>query len=75
MNNNQLENLLKIAAERLGTSPDALKKAAESGQLDKVIGNSQDASEFQRVLSDPEAAKKLLSSPQAQKLLELFGKK
>ena len=64
-----------MAAERLGTSPEALKKAAESGQLDKIIGNSQETSEFQRVLSDPEAAKKLLSSPQAQMLFELFGKK
>ncbi len=75
MNNNQLENFLQMAAERLGTSPEALKKAAESGQLDKIIGNSQETSEFQRVLSDPEAAKKLLSSPQAQMLFELFGKK
>ena len=73
LNNNQLENLLKITASRLGTTPEALKTAAESGQLDKIVGGNQ-ASELQKVLSDPEAAKKLLSSPQAQKLLELFGK-
>ena len=28
---------------------------------------------MQKVLSDPDAAKKLLSTPQAQKLMQLFG--
>ena len=76
MNNNQMENLLGIMAARLGTTPQALKSAAQSGELDKILGqNTVEASELQRVLSDPEAAKKLLSTPQAQKLLEIFGQK
>lgn len=75
MNNNQLENLLKVTASRLGTTPEALKSAAESGQLNKVIGQNADTSKFQQVLNDPEAAKKLLSTPQAQKLMELFNNK
>lgn len=75
MNNNQLENLLKITASRLGTTPDALKAAAENGQLNQVLGNNAEASKFQQVLSDPEAAKKLLSTPQAQKLIDMLNKK
>ena len=56
-NENQLEALLKLAAQRMGTTPQALK----------------DAANLRKGLSDPEAAKKLLSTPQAQKLLQLLG--
>lgn len=72
MNNNQLENLLKITASRLGTTPDALKSAAQKGEMDKVLGSVPESEHIRKVLSDPEAAKKLLSSPEAQKLLSLL---
>ena len=39
MNNNQLENLLKITAERLGTTPQALKNAAQKGDMGKILGS------------------------------------
>lgn len=75
MNNKQLENLLKITAERLGTTPDALKNAAQKGEMERLLGAMPEAEQFRKVLSDPEAAKKLLSSPQAQQLLgKLQGK-
>ena len=74
MNNNQLENLLKITAARLGTTPEALKAAAEQGQLNSLLGNNPGAQRLQQVLSDPEEAKKLLSSPQAKRLFDLLGK-
>lgn len=75
MNNNQLENLLKITAERLGTSPEALKNAAQSGDMGKILGSAPESEHLKKVLSDPEAAKKLLSSPQAQQLIrKLQGK-
>ena len=75
MNSNQLDALLKLTAQRLGTTPEALKSAAESGDLSKMIGgmSQSDGSAMQKVLSDPDAAKKLLSTPQAQKLLQMFG--
>lgn len=76
MNNNQLENLLKITAQRLGTTPEALKTAAESGQIGNLVGGGggKESDMLQKVLSDPQAAQKLLSSPQAQKLIEMLGK-
>lgn len=72
--NSRLEALLKITAQRMGSTPEALKEAAQNGNLSQVLGNvSQDEGEaMQKVLSDPEAAKKLLSSPQAQALLKMF---
>jgi len=73
-NNNQLENLLKTAAARLGTTPEELKRAAQNGDLSRAMGNanSQDAAAMNKVLSDPDAAKKLMSSEQAQKLMKMF---
>ena len=70
-NENQLEALLKLAAQRMGTTPQALKDAAQRGDLSHLAGNAsgQDAANLRKVLS----AKKLLSTPQAQKLLQLLG--
>lgn len=81
MNNNQpefnqskLEALLKVTAGRLGTTPQALKNAAQNGELAQLLNgaNSAESAATQRVLNDPEAAKKLLSTPQAQKLLQML---
>ena len=62
-NENQLEALLKLAAQRMGTTPQALKDAAQRGDLSHLAGNAsgQDAANLRKVLSDPEAAKKLLA--------------
>ncbi len=76
-NQNQLEALLKLTSQRLGTTPEALKRAAQNGDLSKMLGNAgeQESQAMQKVLNDPEAAKKLLSTPQAQKLLQMLQKK
>ncbi len=69
----QLEALLKLTSQRLGTTPEALKQAAQNGTLSNMLGQDGSAA-MEKVLKDPEAAKKLLSSPQAQKLLQMFQK-
>lgn len=76
MNENQMQSLLKLAAERLGTTPEKLRAAAERGDMQNLTGSADtpQAEQLRRVLSDPEAAKKLLSTPAAQKLFEAFGK-
>lgn len=76
LNNDQMENLLKITASRLGSTPEALKKAAESGDLGRILGeNSPQTEKMRQVLSDPQAAQKLLSTPQAQKILNMLKDK
>lgn len=74
MDNDRLESLLKLTASRLGTSPEALKQAARNGTLSDMLGSvsAGDSAAMQKVLSDPDAAKKLLATPQAQKLLQLL---
>ncbi len=74
-NNEELQKLLNVAAQRLGTQPEQLKQQAENGTLQKMLNNlnANDAAKLQQVLSDKEAAnKKLLNSPQAQVLLKKF---
>ena len=70
----RLEALLKLTAQRMGSTPEALKQAAQNGQLDQVMGHmtGEQNQAVQKVLTDPEAAKKLLSTPQAQALLKLL---
>lgn len=70
-----MQALLKLAAQRLNTTPEALRSAAENGDLQNITGNanSPQAEQLRRVLRDPEAAKKLLSTPTAQKLFEALG--
>ena len=71
----QLELLLRQASKQLGVTPQQLKNAAPSGQLDSIIRgmNAGDADKFRKVLSDPNAANRMLSSPQAQKLLQMLS--
>ena len=75
MNETQMQALLKLAAQRLNTTPEALRAAAENGSLQNITGqeNSPQAAQLKKVLSDPEAAKKLLSSPAAQQLFKALG--
>lgn len=72
MNEAQMRAMLQLAAQRLNTTPEALRAAAENGDLQNITGpaDSPAVRELKKVLSDPEAAKKLLSSPAAQKLLD-----
>ena len=71
-NNNELQGLLNLLSQRLGTQPEKLKQGAQSGNLSEILGNMNpnDAAKLQKVLNDQEAAKKLLSSPQAQQLIQ-----
>ncbi len=77
MSPSQLEALLKVASQRLGTTSEALKQAAQNGDFSHMVGNmnQSESAAMQKVLTDPEAAKKLLSSPQAQKLFQMLQKK
>ena len=75
MNHEQLEAMLRSAAQRMGTTPEALQRAAQNGDLSSMLGrlDQNQAAAMEHVLSDPEAAKQLLSTPQAQALLRLLG--
>lgn len=67
-NQKQYEALLKIAGQKLGTTPENLKNQIENGTFDSAVKNmnQQQAMIFKQAISDPKFAEKILSSPQAQ---------
>lgn len=69
-NQKQYEALLKIAGQKLGTTPENLKNQIENGTFDSAVKNmnQQQAMIFKQAISDPKFAEKILSSPQAQQL-------
>lgn len=69
-NQKQYETLLKIAGQKLGTTPENLKNQIENGTFDSAVKNmnQQQAMIFKQAISDPKFAEKILSSPQAQQL-------
>jgi hypothetical protein len=71
-NDQQLQALLQMVAQRLGTQPEKLKNAAEAGDVSGMFANMNpnDAAKLQQVLSDKDAGSKILSTPQAQQLLK-----
>lgn len=69
----QMKKLMKNASKKTGVDVNKMKNAAESGNLDDFIGKnlSSDASQkLKSVLTDKNAAEKLLSSPEAKELLK-----
>ena len=77
MNTNNNENIMKNAAKQLGTTPEELQKAIDKSGFKNTINNlspSQTA-QINKALSDEEYMKKILSSPQAQAMINKLLKK
>lgn len=75
MKQKDLEQLLQMAAQKLGTTPEFLRQGVKNGELQSMARgmDPKDEEQLRRVLSDQEAAQKLLGSPQAQALLKKLG--
>lgn len=71
MNNNQ-DKLINSAAKQLGTSPDEIKNAVQSGSVDNLLGSlkPEDAQKLKKVLSDKAATERIMKSPQVQELMK-----
>lgn len=74
---NDIDKLAGAAGAAIGASGEEVKNAAQSGDLGKVLSKltPQQAQQLKKVLSDEDAAKKLLATPQAQELIKRFSKK
>lgn len=68
------QDLFKMAAERMGTNSERLQQAAQNGEIDKMISglDEKQAQQLQKILNDPKAAERMLSTPQAQMLFKKF---
>ena len=73
-----MQNLINTASQRLGTTPEDLKKASQQGNVQNLLNqlDGEQAKKVQQILNDKEASQKLLNTPQAQALLKkLMGGK
>ena len=71
-NNEQINSLINQLSQRLNADSTQVKEALQKGNLDKVLMNmdQKQAQKISSILSDPEASKKVLSTPQAQALIK-----
>lgn len=69
-----LDNMLKTTAQQLGTTPEALKMAAQNGNLNSLLNNQPQSEQMKKILSDPNEAQKLLNNPAVKKLIEQLNK-
>ena len=62
-----INNLLSQLSKKLGVSSNEITSAAQKGDVQSLLKNadSEEAKQFNAVLSDPEKTKQVLNSPQA----------
>lgn len=70
--NAQIKALISKLSQHLNASESEVTDALNKGNLTKILQNmdAQKAQQINNVLSDPEQAQKVLSSPQAQALIK-----
>lgn len=75
MKENNLEKLIANLSKQLGVSENQIKNAAKSGDVNNMLKNadSNQKNKINSILNDPEKAKEILNSPQAQALMKLLG--
>lgn len=71
-NKDQINELIQQLSQRLNTDTNQVEAALKKGNFDKVLEKMDKgkAEKIQRILSDPEQANKVLSSPQAQAIIK-----
>lgn len=75
MNNNEFDKLIKTASEKLGSSPEDLKKTIEKKDISALsaILTKDDKEKLRRVLADKELMKKLKSAGSPEEVMKLLG--
>ncbi len=68
----QIDEMLKTASKKLGTSPEALRQQLESGNLQSAFQKMgpKNAAKIQKIMSDPKLAEQFLSNAQIQAQLK-----
>jgi hypothetical protein len=72
-----INNLLSQLSKKLGVSSNEITSAAQNGDVQSLLKNadSEEAKQFNAVLSDPEKTKQVLNSPQAKAIMKLLSDK
>jgi len=72
-----INKLLSQLSKKLGVSSNEITSAAQKGDVQSLLKNadSEEAKQFNAVLSDPEKTKQVLNSPQAKAIMKLLSDK
>ena len=75
MNNNDYDNLIRSASEKLGSSPEDLRKSLEKKDLSALsaILTKSDKQRLRRVLADKDLMKQLKSAGSPEEVMRLLG--
>ena len=75
MNNNDYDNLIRSASEKLGSSPEDLRKSLEKKDLSapSAILTKSDKQKLRRVLADKELMKQLKSAGSPEEVMRLLS--
>ncbi len=70
----KLEQLIKLAGEKLKTDPAKLKETINSGKLDELLSKNKNINKekLDAFLSNPALLDKLLADPKAQRMINDF---
>lgn len=70
INNANMNELIGIVSRKLGVPPEQLKSELESGKFNSALNSMKpaDAAMFNKIVSDPKALEKFMSTPQAMAL-------
>ena len=72
----KMNELMAQLSQKLNMSPEKVQSAAEKGDVDTLLQNSDcDTAQVREILSDPEKQRQILNSPQAQAIMKLLNKK
>lgn len=68
----QIDQLIKKLSERMGTPESEIKSAVQNSNYSKLLDkmNPDQAAQINRMLSDEQAAKQFLNSPQAKAIIK-----
>lgn len=72
----KMNELMAQLSQKLNMSPEKVQSAAEKGDVDTLLQNSDcDNAQVREILNDPEKQRQILNSPQAQAIMKLLNKK
>lgn len=71
LSKDQMDNLLKVASQKLGQNENDLKSSLENGDLGKVIGNldAKTQSKISALTKDPKALEALMQNNNVKNLI------
>ncbi len=69
-----MDDLIKQASGKIGTSPAELKKQIDNGKLDEITRKlpPKQAEQFKNILANPKLAQKMMQAPQAKAIMKKF---